>query len=382
LGITDVYASPFFQAVTGSTHGYDVADQNQINPALGNDSDFRRFVSELQRRDMGLILDFVPNHMGISESLNSWWMDVLEEGPSSHFAKYFDIDWYHTKKAFCEKVLLPILGDRYGVVLESGVLKLNYKNGAIFLMYNESRLPISPQSYPAILERALPSLSADAQLRLNACIGMFPNAEKSQSKIELARLTESDPELETAIREGIKTMEGVEGDPSSFDQLHELLEMQAYRLCYWRTAAEEINYRRFFDINTLAAIRVELPEVFEAAHQLLFQLLENRDVTGVRIDHIDRLWDPKEYLSRLQGRYAGLHGLETKPPPLYLLVEKIVESCDETLPSDWPTHGTTGYEFANHVVHLFTNSAAAGCFTKLYNRITENSARFQDVVYE
>ncbi len=382
LGITDIYASPFFQAGTGSTHGYDVADHNQINPAVGDDSDFRKFVSELQRRDMGLIMDFVPNHMGISESLNSWWMDVLEEGTASNFAKYFDIDWYLTKKAFAEKVILPILGDRYGVVLESGALRLNYEEGAIFLMCYESRLPISPQSVPSILERALPTLSPDGQLRLNACIGMFSSAGKSQAKLELARLTESDPELEKAIREALTTIDGVEGDPSSFNALHELLEMQAYRLCYWRTAAEEINYRRFFDINTLAAIRIELPEVFEAAHQLIFQLLKNGDVTGLRIDHVDGLWDPREYLTRLQGRYAGLHGLETTPPPLYLLVEKIVESRDETLPLNWPTHGTTGYEFSNHLVHLFTNSATEGRFTKLYHRITGNSERFQDVVYE
>lgn len=344
LGISHVYSSPFFQAAPDSTHGYDIADHNRLNPSVGDASDFRVFVTELRQRGLGHILDFVPNHMGIGQSLNAWWMSVLEEGPASPYAHYFDIDWHPGKEELAGKVLLPILGDRYGKVLENGDFKLSYEAGKFFLHYFETRLPLNSRSCALILQE------------------FSPAAENA-----------SEGEITAALR----ALEGQSGKPETFDALHKLLEAQSYRLSYWRVAAEEINYRRFFDINTLAAIRVEIPEVYEAAHQFVFELLARGDVTGLRIDHIDGLWDPRGYLQRLQERYAKLTGRE-----LYLVVEKILDPTREELPPDWPAHGTTGYEFANQAVMVLVDSAAAKRMTRLYRTFTGVTEEFAELVYE
>ena len=346
LGISDIYSSPFFQAAPDSTHGYDIANHNRLNPAIGDTSEFQSYVCEMRRRGMGHVLDFVPNHMGIGQSLNIWWMSVLEEGTSSPYASYFDIDWHPGKEELAGKVLLPILGDRYGKALENGEFKLSFEKGKFFLHYFETRLPLNPRSYPLILRR-IPVRSDGAP----------PDQD----------------EIENALR----ILEGEAGNPTSFDAIHELLEVQAYRLSYWRVAAEEINYRRFFDINTLAAIRVEIPEVFEAAHKLVFELLSRGDVTGLRIDHIDGLWDPRAYLRQIQDRYSALAGGK-----LYLLVEKILDPTREQLPTDWPVHGTTGYEFANQVALVLVNSNSAKHLTKTYEKFSRQTANFNDLVYE
>ena len=346
LGISDIYSSPVFQAPPDSTHGYDVADHNRINPAVGDASDFRAYVDEIRQRGMGHILDFVPNHMGIGQSLNAWWMSVLEEGPASPYANFFDIDWHPSKQELDNKVLLPILGDRYGKVLENGDFKLSFDDGKFSLQYFQTRLPLNPRSYSLILQRLPQAHSAIA--------------------------------IDTAeIAPVLRLLEGTAGDPTSFNGLHELLEAQSYRLSYWRAAAEEINYRRFFDINTLAALRVEIPEVFEAAHGLVFELLARGDVTGLRIDHIDGLWDPREYLRHVQERYGILAGRE-----LYLLVEKILDPTREYLPADWPVHGTTGYEFANQVALLMVRGSSAKSMTTTYKKFTGLTTDFDDLVYE
>ncbi len=389
LGISDVYASPYFQASPDSTHGYDVADHNRLSPAIGDASDFRAFSSEIRERGMGHVLDFVPNHMGIGESLNKWWMEVLEDGLASPFAHYFDIDWDPVKAALSQRVMLPILGERYGKVLELGELKLQLENGAFSLKYFDTRLPIGPVTYPVILRAALPGLDATQVEQLREVISSFgslahqssPEA-KAAAKMQLHELVNKDPRIAQAIEQAMRALEGEPGRPENFDALHDLLEAQAYRLGYWRTAAEEINYRRFFDINTLAAIRVEIPEVFEAAHQLVFELLSRGDVTGLRIDHVDGLWNPKEYLERVQQRYRELCGITENPAPLYLLVEKIVDLTRERMPGDWRTHGTTGYEFANQVVQVFTDKASEKRLTRIYQRFTGMMDNFSDLVYE
>jgi (1->4)-alpha-D-glucan 1-alpha-D-glucosylmutase len=380
LGISDVYASPYFQSAPDSTHGYDVADHNRLNPAIGDDSDFRSYISELRRREMGQVLDFVPNHMGIGESLNQWWMDVLEYGSLSRYGRYFDIDWHSGREALHQRVLLPILGDRYGVVLEKGELKPVFEKGFFSLQYFQTRLPLSPASYAFILRRILPEIEGPSRDVIGELIAKFETAPDGASKRKLGELAASDPSVGEAITRYLERLSGKEGDPHSFDELHDVLERQSYRLSYWRVAAEEINYRRFFDINTLAAIRVEIPEVFEAAHRLVFELLSRGDVTGLRIDHVDGLWDPKAYFQRLQERYSELCGRQGNS--LYLVVEKILEVGRERLPADWPVNGTTGYEFTNQAVQLFTDASAEKKLTKIYQSFTGLTESFVDLVYE
>jgi (1->4)-alpha-D-glucan 1-alpha-D-glucosylmutase len=382
LGITDIYSSPYFQAAPDSTHGYDVADHNRINPAIGDQSDFRALCEKLRENHMGQVLDFVPNHMGIGQSLNTWWMEVLEDGLASPFAGYFDIDWHPGKEELEDRVLLPILGDRYGLVLEKGEFSLSFVNGAFSLCYFETRLPLRPRSYPRILRKVLAELGEERGNELREVLGTLSDpAAKEQVKARLKEISEANADIASAIDRTLRTLEGSPGVPESFDELHSLLEEQVYRLSYWRVAAEEINYRRFFDINTLAAIRVEIPEVFTAAHQLVFELLARGDVTGLRIDHIDGLWDPRAYLRALQECYGQLVGTN-EPMGLYLVVEKILDVTGETLPSDWPVHGTTGYEFANQIVQSLTDSASEQRFTRTYERFTGLSSDFATLVYE
>ena len=381
LGITDLYASPYFQAAPDSTHGYDVADHNRINPAIGDQGDFRGLCARLRENGMGQVLDFVPNHMGIAQSLNTWWMEVLEDGLASPYAGYFDIDWHPAKEALEHRVLLPILGDRYGNVLERGEFSLSFRDGAFFLHYFETRLPLRPRSYAFILHRVLTELGGERG-PLRDVLGLLSDpAAKVRVKARLGELAQTRPDIAAAIDRTLRKLEGSPGDPGSFDDLHALLESQVYRLSYWRVAAEEINYRRFFDINTLAAIRVEIPEVFSAAHQLVFELLARGDVTGLRIDHIDGLWDPRGYLRQLQECHRELVG-SPHPQSLYLVVEKILDVTGETLPPDWPVHGTTGYEFANQVVQCFTDSSAEKRFTRCYERFIGSPMDFSTLVYE
>lgn len=394
LGISDVYSSPFFQASPDSTHGYDIANHNRLNPALGGPEAFASFAGEMRRRRLGLLLDFVPNHMGISESVNQWWLEVLEDGLASRYARYFDIDWDAAKAAWRGKVVLPILGDRYGQVLEKGELQVRYHADRFSLAYYDAKLPICPESYPLILAGILPGIdNAETANTLQELVNEFaelPEAANPDSRVPFKQrimerfreLVEVHPEIAKAIEDRLGELNGRAGDATSFDSLHALLERQHYRLSYWRMATEEINYRRFFDINTLAAIRVEMPEVFEASHQYVFQLLRDGIVSGLRIDHIDGLWNPREYLSRLQHHTAAYRGESTEGLPLYLLVEKILEIAHEQLPEDWPVHGTTGYEFANQVVQLFVDSSAGRPLSKTYAAFTNSSKNFEELVYE
>ncbi len=384
LGITDIYASPYFQAGLESSHGYDIADHNTLNPAVGSKAEYRQFVTELHRRNMGQLLDFVPNHMGISESLNQWWMDVLENGSRSDFATYFDIDWHPSKEALTEKVMLPILSERYGKVLEKKELVLEREGGKFFIRYFSAKLPINPRTVPMILRRSFRHLQKDTEMQVRNISEQLTTSSKkiSEAKLELDNLILRNPEVRQAIDFAVGEFQGSPGHPETFDALHELLERQAYRLAYWRVAAEEINYRRFFDINHLAAIRVEIPEVFEASHQLVFQLLANGDVTGLRLDHVDGLWDPKEYLIRLQDNYAALTQKSKGNRNLYLIVEKILETTYEQIPSDWPIAGTTGYEFANQTAHLLIDATAAQEFTDIYQQIVGFTDSFSNLVYE
>src|SRR3954453_9917026 len=402
LGISDCYASPYFQARAESMHGYDITDHNKLNAAIGSRADYDGWISDLHAHGMGQIVDFVPNHMGIGEPLNLWWMDVLENGPSSVHAPYFDVDWKPLKSDLKDKVLLPILGDQYGRVLERGELQIRFEGGAFYLRYYEHEFPVAPGTYRHILEIALEKLApfkeeafyAEFQSIITALEYLPRRTEKDPERIaerarekeiikrRLERRCQEAPQVQKAVEQAVVQINGKPGDARSFDALDSLLNDQSYRLAFWRVAAEEINYRRFFDVNDLAAIRMELPEVFDATHQLLLELIAKGAVTGVRIDHPDGLYLPKEYFEKLQGKAAAALSL---PLPddgrvIYLVVEKIL-SGNETLRKDWPVHGTTGYEFGKLVGNVLVDGSAEQAITKAFQRFIGHSMPFGHLVY-
>lgn len=324
LGITDCYSSPYLRARPGSTHGYDITDHGTLNPEIGDPTDYDAFVTALASRSMGQILDVVPNHMGIASNDNAWWNDVLENGPSSAYAGFFDIDWRPVKPQLRDKVLLPVLGDVYGKVLESRQLVLGYEAGTFAVAYFDRRFPIAPDTYDRVLGYRLHDLSR--RLEANSAPFMeygsiltatrnLPDRsdpepvkmmerqrEKEVIKRRLAALTDSCAAVREFVAENVDAFNGRPGDPHSLDLLDDLLNAQSYRLSFWRVAADEINYRRFFDVNELAALSMEKPEVFAATHELILRLVAEGKVTGLRIDHPDGLYDPRQYLDRLQER--------------------------------------------------------------------------------
>jgi (1->4)-alpha-D-glucan 1-alpha-D-glucosylmutase len=423
LGVAACYVSPVLQARAGSRHGYDVCDHSRLSPDLGGQQGFDLFAAALREQGLGLILDAVPNHMGIGDPGNAWWMDVLENGPGSVYAPYFDVDWHPVNPDLQDKVLLPLLEDQYGRVLESGKLRLGYQEGAFFLWYYQTRLPIAPCTYAAILERpgahlaqalgerhlhlrelrsiltALRYLPPRTDLALDKVLER--HREKEVIKRRLADLYAACADMRAAVELSLQQLNGTPGDPRSFDPLDALLERQAYRLAFWRVAAEEINYRRFFDVNELAAIRMELPEVFRPTHQLLFRLLAEGTATGLRIDHPDGLRDPASYFRQLQLHYVLARadlahggrpedlaravdgGLPVEPGPekgpggwpLYVVAEKILAE-GEPLPPGWAVHGTTGYDFLNLVNRLFVDPETREAFDRLYQSFTGAAAGY------
>jgi (1->4)-alpha-D-glucan 1-alpha-D-glucosylmutase len=407
LGISDVYASPIFKARTGSAHGYDVVDHSQIDAALGGPEAFEEFSAALKAQELGLILDIVPNHMGISEPSNAWWMDVLENGASSPYAGYFDIEWQPVNPHLENRVLLPILEDQYGIVLEDGKLRLVYAEGAFFIEYYQTKLPVAPRAYSAVLSRPVEQLTEtlgkeneqllELQSILTAIAHLPPRTETDPERIEegrrekevikrrIAALYQESTDVRNAIDATVREFNGNPGDPRSFDLLDEFMDAQVYRLAFWRVAGEEVNYRRFFDINELAAIRTESPEVFRATHQLIFRLVEEGKISGLRVDHPDGLRDPASYFRQLQQMHfngtpeQGLGEDGSSAPSLYIVAEKIL-SNDEALPSDWPVSGTTGYDFLNQVNGLFVRRASRRAFDKIYNDFIGNKSSYRELV--
>src|SRR6202048_1647441 len=402
LGVSDAYASPYFQARPESLHGYDITDHNKLNAAIGSREEYDAWIAELHAHEMGQVLDFVPNHMGIGEPLNTWWQDVLENGPSSPYAPYFDIDWRPLNSDLHDKVLLPILGDQYGRVLERGELKARFGEGAFFICYYNHELPIAPGTYRYILEVALENLApykdkdfyAELQSILTALEYLPKRTETDPERIaerarekeiikrRLERRCQEEPRVQEAIDKALTQINGKPGDPRSFDKLDELLNAQAYRLAFWRVAAEEINYRRFFDVNDLAAIRMELPEVFDAAHQLVVDLVRTGAVTGLRVDHPDGLYLPKEYLETLQFRCARALSLQLPKDgrAVFMVVEKILTGA-EKLRQDWPVQETTGYDFANQVASVLVDTSAEAAITKTFHRFIGHTMHFGHLVY-
>jgi (1->4)-alpha-D-glucan 1-alpha-D-glucosylmutase len=437
LGVSDCYASPYLMARPGSLHGYDISDHNRLNPEIGSDEDYEALCAALREHGLGQLLDVVPNHMGIGSS-NLWWNDVLENGPSSPYAGFFDIDWHSAlRPELHDKVLLPMLGDPYGKALESGQLTLQYDSGAFSIRYFKHSFPLSPDTYDRVLrmrihelEEALGATSEafiEYQSIVTAVTHLPPRSEtdsvqvaerqreKEVIKRRLATLTEANPAVRAHVEENVLAFNGTLGEAHSFDRLDALLNAQAYRLSYWRVAADEINYRRFFDINELAALSMEKAAVFEATHKLVLRLVAQGCVSGLRIDHPDGLFDPREYLQRLQSHFAiGVARtiFETDPEfagqdwgnfeeplldllrqsaagsadspfrrPLYVVVEKIL-GRGEPVPEDWPVHGTTGYEYLNQLGGLFVQPESAVGFSRLYERWRGHNGSFADVVHQ
>jgi (1->4)-alpha-D-glucan 1-alpha-D-glucosylmutase len=404
LGISHLYCSPYFRARPGSAHGYDVVEHNALNPEIASDADLDRFVETLRAHGMGHILDIVPNHVGILGSYNAWWMDVLENGPSSLFASFFDIDWQPPNPALAGKLLVPVLGDSYGRVLERGELETRFdrEHGAFAIYYHEHRFPLDPRTYPRILEPALRALGADALPpeshaefeNLIAGFGHLParnessseaaavrNRDKEVYKRRLAAMCASYESIAHAIDAAVAALRVAGSDATSTDALHELLDAQPYRLASWRVASDEINYRRFFDINDLAALRMENEAVLEMTHRLTFELLRSGKLDGLRIDHPDGLYDPEQYFRRLQSDAGGLVSAAHGALPLYLVVEKVTAPF-EHLPSTWPVHGSTGYNFTNQVNGLFVDASAKSRVDRTYHTFIGDSTEWREIAYD
>jgi (1->4)-alpha-D-glucan 1-alpha-D-glucosylmutase len=416
LGIGYAYTSPYLRARSGSTHGYDVADPNALNPELGSAEDYDRLSTVLAAHGMGQLVDVVPNHMGIGDPGNYRWLDVLENGPSSRYAPFFDINWNPLRSAIQDtnKLVLPLLGDQYGNVLEAGQLCLLYDDGAFFVEYFDRRFPVAPDSYWRILQPALdeleemPGTTNDTVQELRSIQRSLRNlpprdtpdaaavadraGEKEVVKRRLRELGQASDAVRVVLKRAVARLNGTPGDRSSFDQLDALLDEQSYRLAFWRVAAEEINYRRFFDITELAAVRMEDPTVFADTHKLLLRLVGEGRIRGLRIDHPDGLRDPQTYLQELQrqclaARTAALpsrNGTDGTQPtagehPFYIVVEKILAS-DERLRTSWPVSGTTGYEYLNVVNGLFVNRANEGSLDTIYTRFLRDAIpRYRDL---
>jgi (1->4)-alpha-D-glucan 1-alpha-D-glucosylmutase len=419
LGIGDFYSSPIFEARPGSMHGYDVTRHDRLNPELGGAEGFERFSAELQRNGLGLLLDIVPNHMGVGND-SIWWQDVLENGHASQYSEFFDIDWKPFKAAMRNKLLLPILGNQYGTELESKHIQVSIEDGRTLIHYYDHTMPVAPRTVHLIFAQPggaahpIPQFLREVLEQLDH----IPPHETSnddlreQRRVQLAELLprlrdalRSD-ELQPAIQDALASINGVEGYPHSFDRLHHLLDAQPYRLASWRTSAEEINYRRFFDINDLVGLRMENPAVFMATHGLIRSLIATHKVTGLRIDHCDGMFNPRQYLIRLQLLYlasqcageapqqeTAANGIERSvldpvrgydwsksQGPLYTVVEKILEPR-EYLPPEWPVRGTSGYDFIYLANGIFIQSANEKRFDALYAQVLGYPADPDEIIY-
>lgn len=401
LGITDLYASPRFKARSGSSHGYDVADPLRINPELGTEREFDRLTARLREYDMGLLLDIVPNHMAVSTE-NPWWMEVLENGRESRYARFFDIDWQPQGPKVADllnnRVILPILPHPYSRVFVSQEIRLCLGERGFFIQYSGNRYPISPRTYSEIFALAIELLEGKNQTKapelekLRLIANDLPRGggepqsaieecEKARAafKTELLRFYQDDDVIRKALDAALRKLNGVPGDESSFHRLDSLLSAQAYRFADWHLAPHEVNYRRFFDINDLIGLRTEDPVVFAARHGSIMRLIQEGKVSGLRVDHIDGLFDPLEYLERLKSIPVSSEE-SGGTSPIYTIVEKI--TCgSETLPTEWPISGSTGYDFLNAVNAVFVDPAGYRRLEKSYREFAGLNSSFTDTWY-
>jgi (1->4)-alpha-D-glucan 1-alpha-D-glucosylmutase len=401
LGISDLYASPLFQARRGSLHGYSVTNPLELNPELGTAAKFEAMHRKLRSLDMGLLLDIVPNHMALSSS-NPWWQDVLENGQSSPYAVFFDIEWDPPYRPLKNKIMVPILGQPYARSLENQELHLGFSPDGFAVHFYDHRFPLDPKTYLPILTHRLADLKAalgedDPDIvRILGVISLIHNlpprsvasTKKRRERLHwrdiikksLWLLYDNSPRLRDFIDENLRQFNGQKGEPRSFTLLDQLLRDQAFRLAHWLVSLEMINYRRFFSINDLIGIRVEDPQVFAATHGLLWKLVEEGKVTGLRLDHIDGLKDPATYLHRLQDELRSRQPTGSKNP-FYVVVEKILAD-EEQLPQNWPVFGTTGYDFLGVVNNLYVVPQGLAELRALYQEATGTTATWPDIVYE
>ena len=372
LGISHVYSSPYLQAAPGSMHGYDIVDHHKVNDELGGAEAHERFSLKLGACGLGQVLDIVPNHMAISGRRNRLWWDVLENGPSSRYSIYFDIDWQPHEEKLRNKLLVPILGDHYGRVLARGEISLQRRGGEFFIRYFDHELPAAPRSLPIILSVAAEESGSDYLAFLADSFFRLPlpsltdrdsiverHRDKEVIRGLLERLFAETPFIGEVVD---RTLEHFNHDPARLD---EVLERQSYRLAYWRTARQELPYRRFFDVNTLVGLRMEDPHVFADTHALILRWLREGVLDGIRIDHPDGLRDPRQYFERLRQN----------APDVWIVAEKILEP-GERFRADWPIDGTTGYDFLNQLNGLYVDSANEQSFTDLYTSFTGEPADY------
>jgi len=419
LGISDLYSSPIFEARPGSLHGYDVIRHDRFNPELGGNHGFSQLSVALRHANMGLLLDIVPNHMGLGNN-SALWQDVLENGRSSEYATFFDIDWKPLQPDMRGKLLLPILGRQYGEELEDKKIQVSFEDGHARIRYYDHVFPIAPRTLHLLFPEEGDSGDEVPQgfrelLKELAHIPPHDTEDPNLAAQRRAQLAELRPRLQKALlapelqpilQRAVERVNGVEGRPESFDLLHALLEVQPYRLAYWRVSGEEINYRRFFDINDLVALRMEDPAAFARTHCLIRKLLATQQVTGLRIDHCDGMFNPRQYLIRLQLLYAASqcsgataegplapNGIELEirdtlrgydwtqsQGPLYTVVEKILEPR-ESLPREWPVSGTTGYDFLHLANHVFIQPQNESRFTALYTKLLGREVDPSELIY-
>jgi len=412
LGISDVYASPIFRAHSDTASGYDIIDPTSLSPSLGSRDEFIAFCTALKQHEMGLVLDIVPNHMAAHTS-NRWWRDVLENGPASPYANYFDIEWDPPSRARSARILWPILGAAYAEVLEGRELVLTFSEVGFAVQYFDRSLPIDPATYGTIVSRVQTGVVQTGQMQAGVVQSGVPQAgipnggetcgpmlaelsalgsliqslppstatdaqevarryrEKEEVKSRLWNLYTTNACFHSSLDKVIRVFNGEAGDPRSFDLLDELMGHQPYVLSFWQVAREKVNYRRFFDITGLVGVNVEEEEVFAATHELVFELADQGWVTGLRIDHIDGLYDPADYLRRLRERL----------PDTYIVVEKVLEPT-ETLSPEWPVSGTTGYDFIDALGSVMVDSKGLDRITGTYRQMVGAEASFDDVIYQ
>ncbi len=399
LGISHVYASPVFTSRHGSGHGYDVTDPTRIDPDLGGEDGFAEFQAAIEERNMRLLLDIVPNHMAAS-SENRWWMDVLEYGPDSSFASYFDINWRTPSRALENKLLLPFLGKPFGEVLDNGEMHIEYDGGRFFLQCQGQTFPIAPASLSAILgycerhihEAVEPGSAAEQEFHgiiaaaevialdrgVSAQAATERRTRAEHLRERLQQLVDGSPEIGGFVARTLEAIHGTRGDPQTFCELERILAAQHYRLAFWQTASDSINYRRFFSITDLVGVRVEDPAVFDATHEAIIRAGARRNISGFRIDHIDGLRDPRGYLSRLRDRLSNANSDDDHA---YLVVEKIL-GRGEAIPDDWPIEGTTGYDYLNYANRLLVDADHIDEIVEFYSRWTQTTRKFEDILYE
>jgi (1->4)-alpha-D-glucan 1-alpha-D-glucosylmutase len=387
LGISDLYASPIFKARRGSPHGYDIVDPNEINPELGSLADFGSVIDELKKHDIGWIQDIVPNHMAFHQE-NQILMDVLENGNHSDYSHFFDIDWEHPSPSIKGKLLAPFLGSFYGDSLEEGEIVLKFGLDGLRVTYYDRAFPLQIESYLHVFTHNLPLLQVTLGeehpdfvkfLGILYVMKNLPSVEKSQEryaqirfiKRTLFELYRDNKDIRSFVDGNLRAFNGQKGEAGRFNLLDELLAQQLFRLSFWKVAAEEIDYRRFFNISDLISVRVEDEDVFNHVHELVFELLKSDKITGLRVDHVDGLYDPNVYLQRLRNA----------APHAYMVAEKILNMSEE-LPHHWPVQGTTGYDFLNYVNAVFCHKDSEKAFARIYSSVTGHRKPYEEVLFD